>query len=330
MDYQFEFRPYQRRFKQPLHTSHGMWKYRQGIVLRLTNEAGKMGWGEIAPLSWFGSESIEQALEFCQQLPSQVTDNILFSVPPTLPACQFGFESAWEVIGERGSDKGKGRKDATKGLPIESYSGLLQAGEEGLQAWRSLWQQGYRTFKWKIGVAPIQNELSLFERLVQLLPDGAKLRLDANGGLSLPEAKDWLKHCDVLADGPIRLEFLEQPLPPDQVDVMSRLSQEFITAIALDESVATVDQLEACYQRGWRGIFVVKAAIAGSPTRLRQFCLRHKLDMVFSSVFESAIARRYIETHLINDFPQQRAMGFGINHWFTETDETWLEHLWNP
>jgi len=35
--------------------------------------------------------------------------------------------------------------------------------------------------------------------------------------------------------------------------------------------------------------FVIKAAIAGSPSRLRQFCREHEIDAVFSSVFETAI-----------------------------------------
>jgi len=34
---------------------------------------------------------------------------------------------------------------------------------------------------------------------------------------------------------------------------------------------------------------VIKAAIAGSPSRLRQFCREHEIDAVFSSVFETAI-----------------------------------------
>src|SRR5207237_3044231 len=110
--YQFEFRPYQRPFKRPLSTSHGTWDVREGIILRLTNETGQVGWGEIAPISWFGSETLEQALDFCQQLPPQITATDVFSIPAELPACQFGFESAWEMgnresgIGSRESGKG--------------------------------------------------------------------------------------------------------------------------------------------------------------------------------------------------------------------------------
>jgi O-succinylbenzoate synthase len=125
------------------------------------------------------------------------------------------------------------------------------------------------------------------------------------------------------------VEFLEQPLPPGQFDAMLEMRTRYSTPIALDESVATLTQLEECYQRGWRGVFVIKAAIAGSPKRLRQFCQDYNIDAVFSSVFESAIARQaalQLAAELSNP---NRAVGFGVNHWFNEDDETWLEHLWN-
>lgn len=96
MHYQFAFHPYQRQFKRPLKTHHGIWAVREGIILRLTDENKRVSWGEIAPIPWFGSETLEQALDFCQQLPSEITEETIFSIPSELPACQFGFESARE------------------------------------------------------------------------------------------------------------------------------------------------------------------------------------------------------------------------------------------
>ncbi len=96
MLYQFSFHPYQRRFKYPLSTSHGVWDVREGIIIQLVDETGQIGWGEIAPISWFGSESLQQALNFCQQLPPKITTRDIFTIPSQFPACQFGFESAQE------------------------------------------------------------------------------------------------------------------------------------------------------------------------------------------------------------------------------------------
>ncbi len=101
-----------------------------------------------------------------------------------------------------------------------------------------------------------------------------------------------------------------------------------LRSIALDESVATLNQLMDCYEGGWRGIFTIKPGIAGSPSRLRQFCQLYKIDTVFSSVMETAIGRQaalQIATELST---QPGAFGFGIDSWFTEDEETWLQDLW--
>ena len=341
MPYQFQFRPYQRSFKQPLKTNHGSWDIREGIILRLSDETGA-GWGEIAPISWFGSETWEQALDFCSQLPNEITAETIFSIPARLPACQFGFESAWEGLkkgiggwGYGGIGRwGDGERTGTNFLshpltPSPPHAapipicGLLAAGEVALQQWQTLWNQGYRTFKWKIGVAPIAEELKTFHQLTQQLPAVAQVRLDANGGLNWQDAKEWLEVCDQAG-----IEFLEQPLPVEQFDDMLELSALYSTQLALDESVATIDQLKAAYQQGWQDIFVIKPCIAGSPKRLRQFCSEHEIDAVFSSVFETAIGRQ-AALRLADELAcHNRAVGFGVNDWFDVNDD-WFEQLWN-
>lgn len=332
--YRFEFRPYRRRFVRSLTTNHGNWDIREGIILRLTDESGKIGWGEIAPISWFGSETLEQALDFCRQLPGEITDEIIFSIPDELPACQFGFESALEWAMESGEDE-ENNSITPNSSPLTPnslfYSALLPAGEAALNEWETLWQQGYHTFKWKISVYAIADELEVFESLIYTLPAFSKLRLDANGGLSYEEANLWLRTCDNFkanAELPLEIEFIEQPLPVEQFQQMLELSTSYKTAIALDESVATLGQLATCYQQGWRGIFVIKPGIVGSPSRLRKFCHQHKIDAVFSSVFETAIARLAALKLAAELSRNNRAIGFGIDHFF-EQEETWFQTLWN-
>ncbi|MBO1350091.1 MAG: o-succinylbenzoate synthase [Hormoscilla sp. GUM202] len=333
--YQFEFRPYQRKFRRSLTTSHGSWNVRQGIIIRLTDATGKVGWGEIAPLPWFGSETCEQSLSFCENLPSEITSDIIKAIPDDLPACQFGFETPTLTGGATGT------KPACAGLQEDSltYSCLLPAGPESLQSWQGFWHQGYRTFKWKIGVIPIAEELKILAKLRKELPLGTKLRLDANGGLTWEESCQWLDACEGKA-----VEFMEQPLGVEKLEEMQELSEQYATPIALDESVATLDRLETCYHRGWRSIFVIKAAIAGSPSRLRQFCRSHPLDIVFSSVMETAIGRnaalklaaelqtgnRCLRSSASSALRRhRRAVGFGVKQWFTENDDNWLKELWD-
>jgi o-succinylbenzoate synthase len=323
--YRLEFRPYRRRFVRSLTTNHGKWDIREGIILRLTDKLGKIGWGEIAPISWFGSETLEKALDFCRQLPGEITDEIIFSIPDELPACQFGFESAC------GSEFFS-MPNAPCPMPhAQSLSALLPSGEAALNEWETLWQQGYHTFKWKIGVYAIADELEIFESLIYTLPAFSKLRLDANGGLTYEEANLWLRTCDNFKANPelpLEIEFIEQPLPVEQFQQMLELSTSYKTAIAIDESVATLAQLATSYQQGWRGIFVIKPGIVGSPSRLRKFCHQYKIDTVFSSVFETAIGRLAALQLAAELSRNNRAIGFGIDHFF-EQEETWFQSLWN-
>ena len=351
MAYHLEFRPYQFPLKKPLTTNYGSWSVREGIIIRLINELGRVNYGEIAPISWFGSETMAEALQFCQQLPSRITHEEIWTIPDRLPASQFGFGSAWENLEITPNSlpnpeiipnplaKGalnivppfflaKRRVSAgARGVP-SCYSYLLPTGIAALESWQLPWQQGYRTFKWKIGVEDCHQELDQLQQLVNLLPVGAKLRLDANGGLNLGQAKLWLGECDRLQQPTAKIEFLEQPLPVENFRDLLILADRYDTPIALDESVATLGQLKTCYAQGWRGIFVIKPSIAGYGDRLREFCQNYSLDAVFSSSLETAIGRNHalkLAQELSNS---DRALGFGVDHWLEIDQETLIKQLW--
>lgn len=308
MQIEVEYRPYSRPFRQPLQTAHGAWNLREGILLRLTDETGRAGFGEISPIHWFGSESVEVALACCENLKGFQEAARLKAISPALTACQFGFGLAlWNLQASFADGKGEffpeslggdsrsgvGRTTVNPyqrngGLGNERVCGLLPAGERALAVWQALWEQGHRTFKWKVGVYGVGTELGWLRELVTALPPGSWLRLDANGGLTKAEAVQWLKVCEELPG----IEFMEQPLPPAQFETMRQLSQRYRTSLALDESVATLAQLKDCYQRDWPGIYVVKPAICGDPLQVRAFIQTYGLDVVVSSALETAVGRR--------------------------------------
>ena len=312
-----QFRAYARPFKQPLSTRHGDWCVRQGVIVRLTDEQGRSGFGEIAPIPWFGSETLEQALAFCHGLLGEITRGAISTIPAALPACQFGFESAVEML-KMGSGAQGQQTQRQQILPQQPHSALLPPGEAALGIWQGLWAEGFRTFKWKIGSINSRDELQLLNCLRRALPPEARLRLDANGGLTWAMAKDYLAACDALAAAGWAIEFLEQPLPPEEFDAMQDLAQSHYTPLALDESVATLPHLQGYYQLGWRGVFVIKPAIAGSPTQLRQFCHAQALDIVFSSALETEVGR-WAGLRLAAELATgDRAQGYGTAHWFAE------------
>ncbi len=299
--YRLLLKPYQWKFEQPLQTHHGVWKVREGLIIGLEREDGVIGWGEVAPIPWFGTETLEGAIAFCKSLPDFLTESDILSVPATLPVCQFGFGSAWEALST---------PPFVPEYESSQISALLPAGDSALTAWPAFWAQGHRTFKWKIGVLEVPQELELFQTLTAALPNNAKLRLDANGGLTLEQAKQWLEMCDRISR--ITIEYLEQPLPPDRLEAMMQLTQAYATPLALDESVATVAQLQQCHVRGWQGVMVVKPVIAGYPQALQQFLKARTVDAVFSSVFETEVGRAAALSMAQKFNAKNRAVGFGV------------------
>lgn len=302
--YQFTYSIYHRRLRQPLHTSHGLWAVRSGIIVRLIDRvSGRSQAGEIAPIHWFGSESLEDAIEWCQSIGDNLTISQIHQIPDTLPACQFGCGSAAIAFDSPPAN-----------IPtLPTLSALLPTGAAAIDEWQTLAAQGYSTFKWKIGVAPIAEEMAIWQQLMAALPPSAKLRLDANGGLTYPQAVQWLEQCDREP----RIEFIEQPLAPDLISATIDLNRTFSTPIALDESVATFDRLQAVYCQGWQGIYVIKPGISGFPWRLTGFITEHQLDVVFSSVLETSVGRSNA-FELAAGLNLTRAMGFGVENWFDD------------
>jgi o-succinylbenzoate synthase len=302
--YQFTYSIYQRPFRQPLKTSHGVWEVRAGIIIQLTDDLGRSHQGEIAPIPWFGSESIEQAISWCQQVGDNITTAQIYQIPDDLPACQFGFGSALTAFNFASSNI----IQAKLGISV-----LLPSGTAAIARSQALASQGYFTFKWKIGVLPIAQEVAIWTQLITALPADAKLRLDANGGLTYLEAEQWLELCDRES----RIEFIEQPLAPDEIALTIELANKYHTPIALDESVATFAQLEATYKVGWRGIYVIKPGIAGFPWRLVELITKYQLDVVFSSVMETSVGRD-AAFQLASSLTLNRSMGFGVDEWFSD------------
>ena len=286
-EYQFAYRLYRRPFKTPLQTVRGLWAVREGIIVRLEDAAGRLGFGEVAPLEGFGTESMADALEYCTSLGEKTDDAVLSKTPQYLPCCAFALESALEMLNGGAADPG--------GRRVEICA-LLPTGNQALDALDGLVERGFRTFKWKIGIEEFSIEQNPFRKIVRMLPEGSRLRLDGNGRFTLAEAESWLRLCDEC-----RVEFFEQPLSPTNSNGLLKLAREFKTPIALDESAAGLESLKKAVDGNWPGFLVVKPSILGSPAAFRKWRPCCACPLVFSSAFETAIGyqaglRLYLRT----------------------------------
>lgn len=267
MTCEISFKPYQRAFRRPLRTAHGEWAVREGFLLRVEQD-GQIGYGEVAPLPEFGSETVEQARAFLKQLVEQPE----LAVPADLPCCAFALSAALQpsACSPRGYE----------------VSALLPAGSAALGQVLDKTRAGYRSLKWKIGVEPIDQELALAQRLLDSLPEGARLRLDANASLSTGQLEQWL---ELLAKFPEPIDYLEQPLACGQEAAMATYMQDSGVAIALDESLNVPDGARWLQPGVWAGPLVVKAPLMGDVSVLAAKLALVVEQVVLSSVFETGI-----------------------------------------
>lgn len=294
MVYTFHFKRYRLPLRAPLRTAHGPWAEREGLLVRLEDESGRVGFGEIAPIPWFGTETLAGAEEICRKFGAKVASGVLDAVPEEMGCVRFALGQAREQ---------PGKVAGTTRLPVAA---LLPAGRDALKALPAKLEAGFLAFKWKVGVGAVDNELGLLDDLLARLPGHAKLRLDANGAWSRPEAGRWLERC---AGRPV--EFVEQPVAPAEEDTLLGLSRDYPVTLALDESVVRLAEARRWQGLGWPGVFVIKPALAGPLDELAQWIRATKADVVLSSAIETALGRAAILRAALGQSLTQRALGFG-------------------
>jgi O-succinylbenzoate synthase len=141
------------------------------------------------------------------------------------------------------------------------------------------------SFKWKVAVHADADERALLEQLLVRLPPAAQLRLDANGHWSRATAAHWAQR---LRHEP-RLQWLEQPLPADDLDGLAALASQL--PVALDESL----QLQPQLRRTWTSWQVRRPTQEGDPRPLLAELQAGRPQLVLSTAFETGIGRRWLE-----------------------------------
>lgn len=304
--YRLQFRRYRLPFRSPVRTAHGSWAEREGVLVRLANAAGQAGYGEAAPIPWFGSETVDEVAAACRELGEGVDDARLDALPARLGCLRNALAAA--------------RASHVKLVPQHPHLGvaaLLPAGRAALVQIGPKAEAGFRVFKWKVGVGDVADELGLLDDVCAALPSGAKLRLDANGAWDRRQAERWLERC---ADRPV--EFVEQPAFARAADgatqarrtddLLLGLANDFPTPLALDESLSGDGAVERWLGAGWRGVFVLKPSLLGDVKATLARLAKAKAAVVFSSALETRVGARAALRAAFVWAAEPRALGFGV------------------
>lgn len=300
------FTPYELPFREPVLTSLGEITVRKGFLVAVFNEDGAAGIGDVAPLPEFGTESHFAAQHKLAKLVERsdwptceygieeisVWRQKLWLSPVTHPATCFALECAMLALlcqSDPAPVQDQLSDHAADRLRINALiSGARPA--EVIAAANHAFAEGLRFLKIKVGTRVVEEEIELLHRLHELFPD-VRFRVDANGGWNIEET---LKFSEAVADLP--LEYVEDPVPVDQLDELLSNPEVRHVPLALDEAVRSPEVLRRMLALCHCTAIIIKPPLLGSFMQLVEAAVAVRDEVsqtVITSLYESSVGLSY-------------------------------------
>ncbi|MBF0475720.1 MAG: o-succinylbenzoate synthase [Deltaproteobacteria bacterium] len=313
---------------RPLHLMGRTMVTRAGYLIRLQDESGHQGYGEVAPFPGLHQEDLDLAGRQLQQLGRVLPGA---EVPADIrrldgafedwlgrlnlaPSVRFGVELAGLNLLAGIEDRPLYDFFSTPLHRAILINGLLTGpmAEVTAQA-EQLRAEGYRVVKLKVGRQPLPVDVATVRAVSRVLGDGVKLRLDANRTWSLSEAVDFGRSLDLG-----QIEYIEEPVKrPDQV---TPFFQQTGIAVALDESLTELTGSGSPLPKGVRSL-ILKPSLLGGIEKTAWYARMAKLlglVPVLSSAFDSGVSLSALAQLAAALTPPDVAMGLDTYKWLKE------------
>ena len=297
-----DIRPYRLRLADTYRSSQVERADREGWLLRLEARDGTAGWGEAAPLPGrtedhdAAGRALEAAGGALGDGPAP-PDRLRSALPDDAPAAAHAVGLALEDLEARRSGEALATRWAREhgdGAPlgrVEVNATLpMEAPEEMAARAREAVERGFGCLKIKVGQSATRDLHRLTAVRREVGPEPT-LRLDANGAWSRREARSRLLRLE-----PYGVEYVEQPLPPDDLEGLGLLREESGTGVrvAADESASTPDRVRTLAENGLVDVVVLKPGVLGEPAltlEAARVAGRHGIDVVFTTCLGAAVER---------------------------------------
>ena len=229
--------PYTLHFKQPAGTSRGVYTEHKVWFLRMQDDRGHIGWGEVAPLPNLSCDDVPDFESVLHDVASNFNGTIDYERLRNYPSILFGLECAQMTCNEFDTmDMSTPFATGADGIKI---NGLVWMGsfEEMSARVEEKLRQGFSCIKIKIGAIDFEKEYELLRLVRQRFPsDKITIRVDANGGFSPADAPQKLERLARLD-----IHSIEQPIRACQWAKMAELCRISPIKIALDEELIGVN-----------------------------------------------------------------------------------------
>lgn len=221
-------------FIKPAKTSRNEFSKRLINLVYLSNEKGREGVGECAPLSLLSIDDIDDYYQQLEKVCMQLCSGTPFEELELthLPSIRFGLECA--LISLEASDA-LFPSSFTRGecqIPINGLVWMNNTESMLMQAFSKA-EEGYRCIKFKVGALDFDEECRMLEQFrARYNAFKIEIRLDANGAFHPLEASEQLKELQRF-----EVHSIEQPIGVNQWDAMANLCHKPLISIALDEEL---------------------------------------------------------------------------------------------
>jgi L-alanine-DL-glutamate epimerase-like enolase superfamily enzyme len=258
------------------------WKLRRSLLLVLSDEDGRTGFGEASPLPGWSREELAtsrwalEALSNPFEIEGEVdaVDALVREIPPMLASARFALETAlYDLVAKR--------KEV-------SVASLLEPRRERLPLCQSF-EEGDRveagTIRVQAGLQSFPEELERLKRLRRSV--GSEVRMRVHFDRAIP----WMKLHDCLSRlAELDLELVEEPAPTEQVlklhgaPVPLALDDSLLSSGELLEDLAGLQLLRALVLRP---MFLGGARVA---LRLAEWAQQLGLAVTVAHSFDGPVA----------------------------------------
>lgn len=319
--------PYRLPLRQPWGSARGRFLHREGWLIEVETDCGRIGYGDCAPLPEAGTEGPAAAFAFLEDLMTHLAGTEawpaleqLDAIPATFPAARCGVETALlDILAQHASEPLARWLASTAILTIPVNAALGPLDGAVAQRIEQALTQGFRVLKLKVGLRPVQEELERLRNLTAVLPLDAQLRLDANGSWNETEALQFLAGLVGLP-----IESVEEPLGEPDPAALARLQQVAPAPLALDESLTLLPVDLLLTQRPVRRLILKPMALGGLRLAwtLAQRAHAAGLECVVTTTVDSAVGVR-AAAHLAASL-----LGNNLAHGLATS--SWLRHDLHP
>jgi o-succinylbenzoate synthase len=249
----------------------------RNVLVRIVTDYGVEGWGEASPSKRVTSETVETVFSALSKI-----------APRLIGLCPLRIEHIVEVMDNavEGNNSAKAAVDIalhdiigkTVGKPLFMILGgyrkevltditisMKPPGEMAADAVKAV-KQGFKALKIKVGSNP-DEDVERVRMVREAVGDGVEIRVDANGGWSPEQAVEALRRIERFD-----VEFVEQPVPADDIQGLATVRRSTSIPVMADESVHSPSDALRLIQKEAVDLINIKLMKSGGILKARRIC----------------------------------------------------------